>query len=153
MNACECVCVCLLGGRRPVTLCSFFLPHFFFLPPSLSVVSMETVPTHPLFAESGKWGCSLTWLILPQSLDGISDPFTKQHGAAHTGLEKSQSQSVIGSHQEKDCRFKGRPATKAACFLEIQQSCIWPFFFPPFFKFPEWNMKWAFEPLEKKCSF
>lgn len=69
-----CVCVhvrgCVLGQGGVIALLVLF-PS---LAPFLSVVSMETSPTHSLSAESGSRGCSLTWLILPQSLGGISDP-------------------------------------------------------------------------------
>lgn len=47
---------------------------------ALSTVAMETIPTHCLFAESGKGGSSRTSLVPSKSLGGISAPSTRAGG-------------------------------------------------------------------------
>lgn len=53
---------------------------------SQPTVAMETSPTFSQFAESGNGGCSLAWLVLLESLGGISGPSTQWHVATCTSL-------------------------------------------------------------------
>lgn len=101
---CVCVCVFLCIFKWVCVWASMGQPHCVFHPlSSLSLsVSLSLYLLLPwnqsyssLFAESGKRGCSLTGVVLSESLDGISDPSTKSSCSQQFGDDNSHASCEV----------------------------------------------------------